>query len=72
MHPIHIKEIKKDDIFYEYSAGSNHKIRALEDAQFNPENKQWSFTGHWIKKEEDILFMATQGFEHYGPKLWKL
>lgn len=70
-YQIHIKEIKKDDLFYEFAQGEFHKFRALEDAIFDPKNKQWSFTGYWIEKNEDIRFLVTERYEGYGPKLFK-
>jgi len=71
MRFIHIKEIKKDDLFYEFSHGEYYKFRALDDVVYNEKNKQWTVNGYWIQENKEIHFLVTEGYEGYGPKLCK-
>ena len=71
MRFIHIKEIKKDEIFYESCNGKYHEFRALNDTVYDEIKKKWTVNGYWIKENKEIRFLVTEGYEGYGPKLWR-
>lgn len=79
MNSIHLKNIKKDQVFFErgdYGAGML-KMIALEDARESGfmehegrKLKQWSCKAKNLKTEEVIDYLTTENCEHYGPKLF--
>ena len=66
-----LKEIKKNEIFYECAGGQNVKFIALEDAHRKEGDLQyWTFKGRWLKTGEIIEFGTREGYG-YSPKLYK-
>lgn len=78
MKRIHIKDIKKDQIFYEIEYGAEIKVIALEDAyesgKMDGKYTQWKCAAKQIgvaaETEEFIDYLVTERHEHYGPKLY--
>ena len=68
MKSIHIKNIKKGQIFNEH----DQEFVALEDAYISGalgKHAQYSVNGKNTKTGDVVPFMATETLEHYGPKL---
>ena len=77
MKSIHLKDIKKDQVFYEGYYDTEIKLIALEDSYVSGymENegkklKQWSCKARNINTEEVIDYLTTENCEHYGAKLF--
>jgi len=78
MKDIHLKDIKKDQVFFERIYGHQSKLIALEDAYVSGEIKgtekgqmlkQWSCKAQCVATGEIIDYLTTENCEHYGPKL---
>jgi len=68
MRNIHIKNIKKGQIFKE----SDQEFVALEDAYISGalgKHSQYSVNGKHTVTGDVVDFMVTETLEHYGPKL---
>jgi len=74
MKDIHLKDIKKDQVFFERGYGETMEFIALEDARLvglmDEKYKQWGMKGKYVNSEEIVDFLVTENHEHYGPKLF--
>lgn len=77
LNPVHIKDIKKGDKFYERGCWDWYKFEALEDAQdkgnitiAGEEYKQYMI---FVRNEhmEDRYLLVTDGLAHYNGKYYK-
>lgn len=69
---IQIKDIKKDQVFFErFSDGSMHQFTAITEPkrEISSVGVQWSLTATNTTNNE-IGFLVTEGLEHYGPRLY--
>lgn len=64
---LEIKDIKKNDIFYECESGWNLQFLALTDPY--REDEGWALKARGIRGE--TLFYVRDGYGHYGPKLYR-
>ena len=76
MKDIHLKDIKKDQVFFERIYDTQSKFIALEDAYISgymkhdgKELKQWRCKAKSVSTGEIIDYLTTENCEHYGPKL---
>lgn len=74
MKKIHLKDIKKDQIFYECDYGAMLKAVALEDAyesgKMDGIYTQWKCQARLLDTGEEFGLLVTENHEHYGPKLY--
>ena len=74
MKDIHLKDIKKDQIFYERDYGMMLKGVALEDAYISGKldgiYTQWKCRVELFETGEEFELLTTENHEHYGPKLY--
>lgn len=77
LQPVHIKELKKGDTFYERGAWDWYKFEALEDAQYKGDitiagdnYKQYMIFVRNDFKEERYL-LITDGLSHYNGKYYR-
>lgn len=64
-----IENIKIGDIHYEFDYGFGIKSVVLTTPVRNNEN-QWTWTSKNVYTGEEIEYLVTEGFEHYGPKIY--
>lgn len=76
MKQIHLKELKKNQKFYERFYDEDFQFIALEDAYLSGELEtdgkkfpQWKCLCKCISDNKEIEFLVTGNHEHYGPKL---
>lgn len=75
MSRIHPKNLKDGDVFYECEYGMSYQYKVVGDVQItmyedtNTERHQWQWKGVSPDGRE-VDFLVTEGFEHYGPKLY--
>lgn len=72
-----LKDIKKDQIFWECEAGRNMRMVAQEDARtiktiFGTDPKEIEQYICKVKLDTGTIceLLATEGYEHYGPRLY--
>lgn len=80
MKQIHLKDIKKDQVFYEIGYGRKIKVVALDDAyesktKMDGKYTQWKCAAKIYgidgDEEGDIIdYLVTENHEHFGPKLY--
>jgi hypothetical protein len=64
------------DIFYECQSGFNIKCKALtrpewlEEETLGKINRHWTWLAENVFSGEKISYGLTEGFEHYGPRLY--
>ena len=63
------KKINKGDIFYEIEYGQKIKCEAI--TQPVKTDDQWKWKGKDLESGAVIDYLQTEGFEHYGPKLYE-
>lgn len=64
MKPI---DLNVGDVFYECASGINFKMIVRTKPEFD--NGKWSWTA--IGSDGNIIdYLITEGFEHYGPKIY--
>lgn len=70
-----LKDIKKDQVFWECHSGMNIKCIALEDAyEFNNLGRQsykCLVRGEWENNSKEYEMMATEGWDQYAPRLYE-
>lgn len=64
-----IEDIKIGDIHYEFDYGFGIKCEVLTTPIRN-NDKQWTWLSKNVNTGEEIEYLVTEGFEHYGPKLY--
>jgi hypothetical protein len=77
MQPIHIKDIKKGDVFYERGSMDWYKLSALEDGHFKGTVDIMGKVYDQFKVnvrsefEEKITVLVTEGLVQYNAKYFK-
>lgn len=64
---LHPKNLNVGDVFYESAYGIDLKMTVVEPVTH--ENGKWN----WIAENKDgtrCNYLITDGYEHYGPKLY--
>lgn len=64
-----IENIKIGDIHYEFDYGFGIKCEVLTLPVRNDDG-QWEWKSKNLNTGEKIDYLITEGFEHYGPKLY--
>lgn len=62
------KTLKKDQIFYECQYGKNLEFVVVTEPTCD--NGKWEWTARNTKSNEIINFLITEGYEHYGPRIY--
>lgn len=68
-----VKNLKKGDIVYECQYGQNIRtmlVSAPEGAVGVDEKPAWKWQAVNTVTGEEIEYMLTEGFSHYGPRLY--
>lgn len=63
-----VKDLKKDQIFYEKVNGQFYQFRALEDAHQKNEGPMWYCNARGVDGE--VQFAQNDECPHYGPRLY--
>lgn len=64
-----IENIKIGDIHYEFDYGFGTKCEVLT-LPIRSSNGKWEWKSKNLITGEEIDYLVTEGFEHYGPKLY--
>jgi hypothetical protein len=66
---LHPTDLNVGDVFYEFAYGENLEMTVVEEVTH--ENGQY----RWIaedKNGERFNYLITDGYEHYGPKIYSM
>lgn len=69
-----VNDIEVGDMMYECEYGRNVKVQVLTkpirlQKDLN-ENYKWEWEAVVLDTNEKIFYLVTEGYEHYGPKLY--
>lgn len=73
---INVNDLKDGTIFYECRSGYNAKYILVDDVVINEveihdkQHKQYKWKALHEKSNTVTDFLITEGFEHYGPRLY--
>ena len=69
-------DLNEGDIFYECQSGFNIKCEILtrpewvNEESFGKTRRHWTWFAKNVFSGESIEYGLTEGFEHYGPRLY--
>lgn len=70
-----IQHLKPGDVFYECESGLNIEARVVSSPvkgwSASLERNQWRFTAINVHTGAPIDYLLTEGFSHYGPRLYR-
>lgn len=64
---LHPKDLNVGDVFYECASGTNLQMTVVKEVAH--ESGQW----RWVAEDktgERFNYLITDGYEHYGPKIY--
>jgi len=64
-----IEDIKVGDIHYEFDYGCGIKCEVITLPE-RDDNGKWTWKSKHSETGAEIAYMVTEGYAHYGPKLY--
>lgn len=68
-----LTDLKIGDVFYECKSGVNVEAKVTEavtEHEGYEGRKEWRWTAVNTQNGEEIAYLITDGFSHYGPRLY--
>lgn len=75
INDLQVAQFKPGDVFYECEYGLNIEARVvsrpLEGWSNSLGRRQWRFTAVNVHNGVPIDYLVTEGYSHYGPRLYR-